>query len=166
MFELLSSFTAHCLQHVYGSVLNNCRQRSRKESLSGMKVISKVSDSGTAATVYYSYSFRHFSFADTKQTRHSERTKWERGGENAGTCSAVCECMFACVRVGTLTAGMSFFGFLKVVEKDFLFFFVDGFHLAPKWFAMQISQFASGKWDSIEVSDLDWIAKWCNSQNL
>ncbi len=49
------------------------------KSLSSMKVISKVSDSGTGATVYYSYSFRHFGFVDTKQTRHTEGTKWEKG---------------------------------------------------------------------------------------
>lgn len=45
-----------------------------------MKVITKVSDCGTEATVYYSYSVRHFSFADTKQTRHTERTKVGEGG--------------------------------------------------------------------------------------
>lgn len=65
-----------------------------------MKVISKVSNSGTEATVYYSYSFRHFSFADAKQTRHGKDKVREGGGtqgqESAicGVCSCICMVFF------------------------------------------------------------------------
>lgn len=112
MSSLSSSVAAHCIQHVNGIVLNNSGGRSRKESLSSMKVISKVSDSGTGATVYYSYSFRHFSFVDTKQTRHTERTKWEKGEKHRDRESAMCGVY---VYMG-FSAGMSFLP-LKTREK-------------------------------------------------
>lgn len=110
MSSLSSSVAAHCIQHVNGIVLNNSGGRSRKESLSSMKVISKVSDSGTGATVYYSYSFRHFSFVDTKQTRHTERTKWEKGEKHRDrevqcvvcmcTWGSLQACLFCLLKLG------------------------------------------------------------------
>lgn len=77
-----------------------------------MKVIGKVSDSGTGATVYYSYSFRRFSFCRYKANKTRRKDKEEKTG--MGKCRHVWRHVSVCLLElgGNITAFISSGNFL------------------------------------------------------
>lgn len=111
-----------------------------------MKVISKVSDGGTQATVCCSYSFRHFCFVDSKQTRHQKRQKWEMGRELGEYCVPV-TCRRVFIRLRNYRKIL-----LCLFSVEFSLF--QSFSIRKRDRAEQIVPFASWKWVLIEAGNL------------